>query len=84
MANTKEMTQEEARVWLRKVLGPPRRLIEGVEKEHLLTLFNLIDPVGSSDNQISFTEEYVHAGKHYDATYFYGEVIVEEILEDDI
>ena len=78
------MTKDEARAFIRKVMGPERRTIEGIEKEHLLTVFRLIDPIGCSDNQISFTEEYIHAGKRYDATYFYGEIIIEEILPDDI
>jgi hypothetical protein len=78
------MTQEQARDFIRKVMGPERRTIEGVEKEHLLTVFKLIEPIGTSNNQRSFTEDYEHAGKKYDVTYFEDEVIVEELLEDDI
>ena len=78
------MTQEQARALIRKVMGPERRTIEGVEKEHLLTVFRLIEPIGTSNNQRSFTEDYEHAGKKYDVTYFEDEVIVEEYLPDDI
>ena len=78
------MTQEQARAFIRKVMGPERRTIEGVEKEHLLTVFRLIEPIGTSNNQRSFTEDYEHAGKKYDVTYFEDEVIIEEYLPDDI
>ena len=78
------MTKEEARAFIRKVMGPPKRKLEGEEKEHMLTVFRLIDPIRSTNNQRSFTDEYVHAGKMYDVHYFEGEVEVEEYLEDDI
>jgi len=77
-------TPEEARVFIRNVIGPPVRLLEGDEREHMLTVFRLLEPSGTSNNQRSFTEEYIHAGKKYDVTYFEDEVIVEEYLEDDI
>ena len=78
------MTPEEARAFIRKVMGPERRTIEGVEKEHLLTLFGLIDPVSSSNNQRSMTDIYEHASKVYHVTYFESDTEVEEMLEDDI
>jgi hypothetical protein len=81
--NFDDMTPEEAKAFLRKVMGPPKRVLEGDESEHMLTVFRLLEPTGSSNNQRSFTEEYEHAGKKYDVHYFEGEVIVEEILPDD-
>ena len=78
------MTPEQARAFIRKVMGPERRTIEGVEKEHLLTLFGLIDPVSSSNNQRSMTDIYEHASKVYHVTYFESDTEVEEMLEDDI
>ena len=50
----------------------------------MLTVFKLIEPVRSTNNQRSFTDEYVHAGKMYDVHYFESEVEVEEYIEDDI
>ena len=78
------MTQEQARAFLKKVLGPERRTIEGIEKEHLLTVFRLIEPISSSNNQRSMTDIYQHAEKVYHVTYFEGDTEVEEMLEDDI
>ena len=69
--------------FMRKVMGPPRRVLEGDEREHMLTVFNLIEPVRSSNNQRSFTEEYEHAGKMYDVHYFEGETVVEEYLDEE-
>lgn len=75
------MTIEQARSFIRKVMGPERRTIEGTEKEHLLTVFRLIDPISSSNNQRSMTDIYQHADKVYHVTYFENETEVEEMLE---
>lgn len=70
--------------FMRKVTGPPKRVLEGAEREHMLTVFKLIEPVRTTNNQRSFTDEYVHAGKMYDVHYFDDGIVVEEILEDDL
>ena len=49
------MTKEEARAFIRRVMGPSKRTLEGQEKENMLILFKLIDPVESTNNQRSFT-----------------------------
>ena len=77
------MTTNEARAFIRKVMGPERRILEGNEREHMLTVFSLVEPINVSNNQRSFTEEYEHAGKKYDVHYFEDDTIVEEILPDD-
>ena len=41
MANPNEMTQEEARAFIRKIMGPERRKIQGEEREHLMTVFEI-------------------------------------------
>ena len=78
------MTQEEARAFIRKIMGPERRKIQGEEREHLMTVFALIDPVSDSNNQRFWTDVYHHAGKVYHHTT--GEDLdeLEEILPDDI
>ena len=78
------MTPEEARIFIRKVMGPTRRKLDGVEKEHMLTVFRLIEPISSSNNQRSMTDIYEHASKVYHVTYFESDTEVEEMLEDDI
>ena len=65
-------------------MGPDKRTIEGTERDHLFTVFNLLEPIESSNNQRSFTEVYEHAGKTYHAHYFEDETVLEEILPDDI
>ncbi len=76
-------TVEEARAFIRAVMGPERRLIEGQEREHLLTVFRIIDPVEESNNQHSWTTVYKHAGKEYH--HVEGDEFDEltEILPDD-
>lgn len=69
--------------FMRKVMGPPKRVLEGAEREHMLTVFKLIEPVRTTNNQRSFTDEYVHAGKMYDVHYFEGETVVEEYLDEE-
>lgn len=78
-----KFTPEEARAWIRKVMGPQKRVLEGDEREHMLTVFNLIEPLQTSNNQRSFTEEYEHAGKTYYVHYFENEVEVEEVEVDE-
>ena len=77
------MSTEEARAFIHKVMGPPRRVLEGTEREHMLTVLRLIEPVKTTNNQRAFTDEYIHAGKMYDVHYFDDETVVEEILKDD-
>lgn len=79
-----EMTPEKARAFIRKIMGPERRKIEGTEREHLFTVFKLLEPIESTNNQRSFTDVYEHAGKTYHVHYFEGETELEEILPDDI
>lgn len=80
--NSLNMTPEEARAFVRKIMGPERRVLEGTEREHMLTVLRLVEPTRSTNNQRSFTDEYVHAGKMYDVHYFDDEIVVEEYLED--
>ena len=81
--NSLNMTPEEAKAFIRRIMGPPKRVLQGDEREHMLTVFRLIEPIRTTNNQRSFTEEYVHAGKMYDVHYFEGETEVEEYLPDD-
>lgn len=78
------MTPEQAHAFLRKVMGPEQRIIEGVEREHLLTVFNLLEPTEETNNQRSWTTVYEHAGKTYHLTTGDGWDELAEILPDDI
>jgi hypothetical protein len=48
----------------------------------MLTVFKLIEPIRTTNNQRSFTDEYIHAEKLYDVHYFEDEIVVEEILKN--
>jgi hypothetical protein len=73
----------ELKKFMRKILGPDRRKITGQEHDHMLTVFQLIEPIESSNNQRSWTDVYQHAGKTYHVHYFEDETEIEEILPDD-
>jgi len=72
------------KAFLRKINGPEQRIIEGQEKEHLFTVFNLIEPSSQSNNQRTWTNVYHHAGKEYHYTQGEGFDELAEILPDDI
>jgi hypothetical protein len=77
------MTPEEAQAFLRKVMGPPRRVLEGAEREQVLTMLALIGPTVTTNNQHSWSEDYVQGGQHWCVTYFPNEeAIVQEIERD--
>lgn len=80
-------SKEEALAFLKKIGMKQRRTLEGVEREHMLTLLKLIEPANVSNNQRTFTETYFHAGKEYELTWGFSdagpEPIVEEIKELD-
>jgi hypothetical protein len=81
----KTMTTEEARIFIRKVMGPPRRTLEGQEKENVWLMIQLIDePTSVSNNQRTITEVYHLNQKEYQVTYFSTDNFeIEEMLSDD-
>jgi hypothetical protein len=82
--NVLDMTTEEARAFLRKVMGPSRRTLEGVEREQVLTMLAIIGPTATTNNQHSWSEDYVQGGHHWCVTYFPGEEAVIEEIECDL
>jgi hypothetical protein len=75
------MTQQEALAWSRRVMGPPRRELEGTEREQVLLMLAMLGkPTRTSNNQHSYSEEYEHAGRYWCVTTWPdGYYIVEEI-----
>ena len=74
------MTKEEARAFLRRVLGPERRELKEKEYDQVWTLLQLLKPIRESNNQRTWTSEYSLNGKRYDVTYGLGEIpIIEEV-----
>ena len=79
-SNVLNMTPEEAQEFIRKVMGPPKRLIEGKEYEYVWTILKMTEPTRTSNNQHSWCEEYYVGDKYYDVHYFPNEEpIIEEV-----
>jgi hypothetical protein len=66
--NILNMTSEEAQAFIRKVMGPPKRRLEGEEYKHMMLVLSLKTPISSSNNQRFWTDEYEHNGKIYQLT----------------
>ncbi len=78
------MNEEEAKAFIRRIMGPPTRTIEGKEKEDLLLLLKLKEPFKETNNQRSWTDYYMIADKEYHVTYIEDDTIVEEMLPDEM
>ncbi len=76
------MSQEEARAFIRKVMGPPKRKLEGKERENIWLLIQMSTPINESNNQRFWHEEYVLGGKQYDVTYGLEDDPIIEVYEE--
>ena len=77
-------TKEQAREFLRKVMGPPKRTLEGKEQDDILLLIAMMEPYKESNNQHSWTECYMIGSTDYHVTTFpEGNVIVDQMLPED-
>jgi hypothetical protein len=77
-------TKQEAQLFLRKVMGPPKRTLEGKEREQVLLLLAMMEPCAVSNNQRSWTECYQIGSTDYQVTTFPdGDVIVDIMLTED-
>jgi hypothetical protein len=74
------MTPDEARKFIRKVMGPPKRTLEGKEREDVLLLLTMMEPYSASNNQHSWTECYLIGDKDYQVTSFPGEDDIVELM----
>ena len=81
--NALNMTPEEARAFIRKVMGPPKRQLEGQEREHAWLLIKMSTPVRESNNQRFWTDEYVIGGRRYNVTYGVEDEPIVEVYEDE-
>lgn len=76
-------TEQEARDFIRKVMGPPQRTLEGKEREQIWLLLSLLSPIRQSNNQRTWTDEYELNGKKYNVTYgLEDEPVIDEIEID--
>ena len=67
------MTSEEAREFICKVMGPPRRRLEGDEHNRVWLMLQMTEPVSETNNQHSWCAEYNIGGIVYDVHYFPNE-----------
>lgn len=67
-SNILNMTPDQARTFIRQVMGPPRRRLEGEEYRHMMLVLSLKEPVSSSNSQRFWYDEYEHDGKRYTVT----------------
>jgi hypothetical protein len=81
-----ELVKDPVRLkaFLRKVTGPPKRTLEGKEREQVLLLLTMLEPYAESNNQHSWTDCYRVGETEYHVTSFSNEdIIVDEILKDE-
>lgn len=69
--------------FIRDISGPKTRTLSGKERDHMITVFNLIEPIESSNNQRVWTDVYQHADRIYNVHFFEDETVIEEVLPDD-
>lgn len=77
-------TPEEAKQFLRQIMGPPRRTLIGQEREHVMTMLALLEPFEESNNQNSWTSCYRIGDTEYQVTTFFdSEEIVDQMLPEN-
>jgi hypothetical protein len=64
------MSKEEAEAFIRKIMGPPKRRLEGEEHNKVWLMLQMIEPVRETNNQHSWCVEYSIGGIMYDVHYF--------------
>jgi hypothetical protein len=71
--------------FMRKVMGPPHKTLEGDEKQHTMLLLNLTEPYQQTNNQQSWTDYYMIGETEYHVTYFPGsdEPIIDKMLPEE-
>jgi hypothetical protein len=76
---------KEAKKFLRAVMGPPYRTLEGKERDDILLLLSMTEPFKESNNQHSWTSYYMIGKTEYHVTVFseYSESVVDEMLPED-
>lgn len=81
---TLTLKTKEAAAFIRRVMGPPKRTLEGKEREDILLLLSMIEPYSTSNNQHSWTDCYMIGKAEYHVTSFSCEDdVVELIMPED-
>jgi hypothetical protein len=76
---------KEAKKFLRAVMGPPYRTLEGKERDDILLLLSMSEPFKETNNQSSWTSYYMIGKIEYHVTVFseYSLAVVDEMLPED-
>jgi hypothetical protein len=86
-AFSEELRKDPVRLkaFMREVMGPPHKTLEGDEKKHTMLLLNLTKPFKETNNQQSWTYYYMIGETEYHVTYFPGsdEPIIDKMLPDE-
>lgn len=71
--------------FMRSVMGPPYKTLEGKDKENVLLMLSLVEPYKETNNQQSWTAYYKIGSKEYHVTFFPGsdDPIVDEMLLEE-
>ena len=82
---TEELQQDPVRLnaFLRKVMGPPKRTLEGKERDDILLLIAMMDPYEESNNQHIWTESWRVGDITYNHHFGSGVDELEEVIEED-
>ena len=90
MNNPKEFMEKlredpvKLKKFMRAVIGPSNRTLEGKEQQQVLLLLAMTEPYEESNNQHSWTECYRIGQTEYRVTTFPGgDVIVDQMLPED-
>lgn len=81
-----ELRQDPARLkaFLRSVMGPPYKTLEGKEREQVLLLIAMIEPYKATNNQHSWTEYYMIGETEYHVTTFSkDDIVVDKMLKEE-
>jgi hypothetical protein len=81
----RDLTKEQALELVRKIMGPPKRELEGEEREQVLTMLALKDADQAFNNQRFWTDVYFVGNIKYHVTSGTGlepNPIVEEYLNE--
>ena len=80
----KTLSEAQIKEMLRRVLGPSRRQLEGKEYDQVWMLLQVLEPIRESNNQRTWTSEYILNGKRYDVTHGIEDTpIIEEVSTND-
>ena len=73
------------KAFMRSVMGPPYKTLEGKEKNDIILLLAMIEPYEQTNNQHSWTDYYMIGETEYHATYFpeSDEPIIDKMLPEE-